>query len=249
MSVTYEFDAQVRTEQGKKFARRMRRDQDLVPAVVYGAGKAPKAISLLHKDIFHALENEAVFSHILKLRVDGAVEQVVIKDVQRHVFKPKIVHVDFLRVKAKEKITMHVPLHFEGEEEAPGIKSGEAKFTKSIVELEIRCLPADLPEFIALDVSKMALDDVLHLSDIKLPTGVELALSDLDEEHDQPVIGCHIPKVSQEDIEAEQHEAELAEEAAASSETKAEVEGEAKEAAAEAVESEAEGGEKTKDEQ
>lgn len=233
MSATFEFEAQTRTDNGKAVARRMRRDQDLVPAVVYGAGKAPQAITIPHKDVFHAFENEAVFSHILKLSVDGKEERVVIKDVQRHAYKPKILHVDFFRVSMKEKITMHVPIHFEGEEEAPGIKDQGGQYTKSITDVEIRCLPADLPEFIPLDVSKMELDQTLHLSDIRLPTNVEFALhAELDEEHDHPVISCHLPKVTQEDIEAEQHEAELAEEAAAESA--------AEEEAAEAAEEEAE---------
>lgn len=239
----FEFVAEVRKDRGKSMARRMRRIEDRVPAVVYGADKESQSISLQHKDILHALENEAVFSTILKLIIDGDEEQVVLKDIQRHSHKPKIVHVDFLRVKAKEKITMNVPLHFLGEEDAPGIKDEGGKFTKSITDLEISCLPANLPEYIELDVSKMALDQVLHFSDIKLPSGVELTILELDEEHNHPVISCHVPKVTQEDIEAEQQEAELAEEASA--ESAHEVEAEAK---PEEEKGEGEGDEKAKDE-
>ncbi len=213
MSVTFEFEARMRTQCGKAEARRMRREQDLIPAIVYGADKAPQSISMLHKDIFHALENEAVFSHILKLKLGDNIERVVIKDVQRHAYKPKILHVDFLRVKMKEKITMNIPFHFEGEKEAPGIKEG-GQLTKSMADIEIRCLPADLPEFITIDVSKMVLDQTQHLSDLQLPSGVELVQVTLDEEHDHPIVSCHLPKVMQEDIEAEQQETERAEESA-----------------------------------
>lgn len=214
MSITFEFEARVRTQCGKAEARRMRREQDLIPAVVYGADKAPQSISMLHKDIFHALANGAVFSHILKLKVGDNIERVVIKDVQRHAYKPKILHVDFLRVKMKEKITMNVPFHFEGEETAPGIKEG-GQLTKSMTDIEIRCLPADLPEFVTIDVSNMALDETKHLSDLQLPSGVELVQATLNKEHDHPIVSCHLPKVKQEDIEAEQQETGLAEESAA----------------------------------
>lgn len=211
----FEFVATARNDHGKSVARRMRREEDRIPGVVYGAGKDPQSIALQHNEVLHALDNEAVFSHILKLMIDGKAEQVVLKDVQRHPYKPKIVHVDFLRVSATDKITMHIPLHFIGEEDAPGTKEGGV-FTKSITEVEARCLPANLPEFIEIDVSGMKLDEALHLSDIKLPSGVELTL-ELDEEHDHPVISLHTPKVSREDIEAEAQEAEASEEAAAES--------------------------------
>lgn len=239
MSISFEFQAKSRTEHGKAVARRMR-TADLIPAVVYGAGKDPQSITLLHKDLLHALENEAIFSHILKLSIDGKDEPVVIKDVQRHPYKPKIVHVDFFRVNMNEKITMDVPLHFEGEEDAPGIQEG-GQFTKNVISLEIRCLPNDLPEFIPVNVASMKLDDVLHISNIKLPKGTELAHAIADEAHDLSVISCHVPHVSKEDIEAEQHEAELAAESAAesSAEHAAEEEAQPEAAADEGTEKEA----------
>lgn len=212
----FEFTAESRKDHGKSIARRLRRIEDRIPGVVYGAGKEAQSITLLHKELLHALESEAVFSTILDLTVDGKKEKVVIKDIQRHSHKPKILHVDFLRVSAKDKITMHVPLHFIGEEEAPGVKEGGV-YTKNITDLEIRCLPSDLPEFIEVDVSKMNLEDTVHLLDLKLPSGVELTLQELDEEHNHPVVTLHTPRVVKEDIEAEAHEAEVAEEAAAES--------------------------------
>ena len=208
----FEFTAETRQGHGKAAARRMRRHDNRIPAVVYGADQAAQSISLGHDDVLHALENEAVYSHILKLVVDGKAEQVVLKAVQRHAYKPKITHVDFLRVSAKEKITMQVPLHFMGEADAPGVKMDAGVYTKSIMDVEIRCLPASLPEFLPVDASKMKLDETIHLSDIQLPSGVEFTL-ELNDEHNPPVISLHVPKVTKEDVDAEQHEAALAEEA------------------------------------
>jgi len=212
----FEFTAESRKDHGKSTARRLRRIEDRVPCVVYGAGKDSQSITLLHKDVLHALENEAVFSTILNLTVDGKNEQVVIKDIQRHSHKPKILHIDFFRVSAKEKITMNIPLHFVGEEEAPGVKEGGV-FTKNLTEIEMRCLPNNLPEFVEVDVSQMNLEETIHVFDIKLPPGVELLQQSQDEEHNHPVVTLHTPKVTKEDIEAEAQEAEAAEEAAVES--------------------------------
>jgi large subunit ribosomal protein L25 len=217
MADIFELQAQTREAHGKAAARRLRRLEDRVPAVVYGAGKAAQSISLEHNKVLHTFKNPAVFSHILKLKIDGQEEQVVVKDVLRHTHKPKILHVDFLRVKAKEKIIMQVPIHLVNEEDAPGIKAGGV-LTKSMTEVEISCLPANLPASIDLDMSAVELDQTLHLSDLKLPKGVELTIAELDEEHNHPIVAVHVPKVSREDVEAEQHEAELAEEAATETE-------------------------------
>lgn len=226
----FEFVVDIRAEHGKSAARRMRRQQDRIPAVVYGAGEATQSISIQHKDIFHALEDGTVFSNILKLSIAGKEQQVILKAIQRHAYKPKILHVDFLRIKAKEHITMHVPLHFLGEEEAPGVKEGGV-YAKNITDIEIRCLPAALPESIEVDVSEMALDQTIHLSDLKPPSGVEFAqfvVTELDEAHDHPVISLHVPKAAQADIEAEAREAEEAGEAAAESSEQAEKEADEK---------------------
>jgi len=237
MTDLFELKAETRKDSGKANARRLRRIEDRVPAIVYGAGKEAHSISLSHNDILHAFANPAVFSHILDLQIDSQKsEHVVLKNILRHTHKPKILHIDFLRVKAKEKITMNVPIHLVGEEESPGMKDHGGVLTKSMTEVEIRCLPANLPEFIELDMSKVELEQTLHLSDLKLPSGVELTILELDEEHNHPIVSVHVPKVAREDIEAEQHEAELADEASAGSavegETavKAEGEGESAEA-------------------
>lgn len=239
MVETIELSASIRGAHGKASARRLRRLEGMVPGTVYGAGKKPVSIMIVHKDIFKALTHEATYSSILTLKVGDKKEKVVLKALQRHPSKPQIMHVDFQRIKATEKLYMTVPIHFIGEEEAPGHDDGGI-FSKSITEIEIRCLPADLPEALELDVSKMELDQSLHLSDLKLPHGVELTVPELDEEHNATIISLHMPRVSKEDLEAEAAEAALAAEASAESaaegeaapaEEKAEAETEEKEEA------------------
>lgn len=209
MSTGFELAAQVRNTLGKAAARRMRHTGS-IPGVIYGGGKAPQSITLPHDAVLHALAEEAFHSHILDIKLDnGQAEKVVLKDVQRHAFKMKIEHVDFMRVSATEKLTMKVPFHFIGEDTAPGVEVGGV-VSKLMTDIEIKCLPAQLPEFIELDVSGLELDQALHLTDIKLPSGVELAHGAIDEAHDHPVVSIHKPKVSakaSDEAEAEEDEA------------------------------------------
>lgn len=200
MSQLFEFEAKSRTETGRAAARLLRREDDRVPAIVYGAGKEPAMISLMHKDVLKALDHEAVYSHILTLKTDGKAEKVVLKDLMRHPSKPKVLHIDFLRVSGKEKLTMHVPLHFEGEEKAPGVKAG-GSVSKLMADLEVSCLPADLPEYIAIDISGMEIGDAIHLSQVKLPKGVSLAHAVVDDLHDQAVVSIHAPRTQAEELD------------------------------------------------
>lgn len=212
MSKAFELIAENREVSSKNVNRRLRAAGQ-VPAVVYGAGKAPKAIVLDHNQIIREMENEAFFSHILTLKVDGKSEQVVIKDLQRHPYKPKIEHVDFLRIKAKEKLTMRIPIHFIGEAESPGVKLGGV-VSKLMTDIDIRCLPADLPEYIALDVSKLNIGESKHLSELPLPKGVELVTPVVDEEHDHAVYSIHQPSVVEEPEKVEAAETEISAEQA-----------------------------------
>ncbi len=209
MSNTFELSAETRTNHGKAHSRRLRRLENKTPAIVYGAGKDPVALMMSHKELSLALENEAVYSHILTLNIDGKAEQVVLKDLQRHPYKPVIMHADFLRIKAKEKLTMNVPLHYINEEDSPGVKEGGVA-SHLMTEVEIRCLPANLPEFIEVNVAELALDSSLHLSDIKLPKGVEFA-TELTEDHDQPIVSIHKPRAAAEEVEASAEEGEATE--------------------------------------
>jgi large subunit ribosomal protein L25 len=196
MSNVFEIQAELRTETGKAAMRRMRRLDGRIPAVIYGAGKDAQSITLDHNEISTALGREAMYSHILTLNVGGQSEKVVLKDIQRHPFKPKVVHVDFLRINAKEALVMNVPVHFLGEEDAPGAKAGGV-VSKMMTDLEVRCLPGNLPEFIELDMSALEVDHTIHLSDVKLPKGVELTL-ELSEEHNPGVVSISTPKAEAE---------------------------------------------------
>jgi len=193
MKNDFVLEASLRSDLGKGASRRLRREGK-VPGVLYGAHKDATSVTLDHNDLFHHLENEAFYSHILTINVDGKAEQAVLKDLQRHPVKPVIMHIDFQRVSASEKIRMHVPLHFVGADVAPGVKVGSGLVTHNINEVEISCLPKNLPEFIEVDMSKVELNQVLHMSDLKLPAGVELV--ELAHGHDLPVAGIRSPRGS-----------------------------------------------------
>ncbi len=203
MSVSYDVKAQSRSDTGKGASRRLRR-AGLVPGIVYGGKKEPAMITLDHTRLVLQLENPSFYSHILQLDIDGAGEQVVLKDVQRHPARPFIQHVDFLRVSAREKIRMTVPLVFLNEETAKGVKKS-GQVMPHITEIDITCLPKDLPESIAVDLAEVDLGDTVHLSEIPLPNGVEL-------EHipdpDLPVVSIEEIRVMKEPEELEEAEGE-----------------------------------------
>jgi large subunit ribosomal protein L25 len=195
----FEREATVRQDIGKGASRRLRHT-NMVPAVIYGAGQDPVSLTIDHNKVVVALANEAFYSHILTLKLDGVGEQVILKDVQRDPCKPRVHHMDFLRVRADQKLHMHIPLHFIGDEEAPGLAEGGVVY-HAMTDIEVSCLPADLPEFLEVNTSEMKLDDTLHVSDIKLPKGVELvALAHGTEGHDLPVVSIHKPRIIEEDI-------------------------------------------------
>jgi len=197
MSVDFILNAEARNDMGKGASRRLRR-AGKVPAIMYGAGKEPTSISLEHNELAHQLENEAFFSHILTVKLDGKEESAILKDLQRHPGRPIILHVDLQRVSAKEKIRVHVPLHFINESTAPGVKEG-GLVTHSVTEVEVACLPKDLPEFIEVDLGNLELNGIFHLTQIVLPGGVELVELSHGEGHDQPVASIHMPRAAKEE--------------------------------------------------
>jgi len=190
----FEVVANVRQDIGKGASRRLRREEK-VPSVVYGGGKDTVSLVIEHKSISKALENEAFYSRILTLKTGSESERVILKDVQRHPYKSQIMHVDFQRVRADEKLHMHVPLHYVGAENAPGTKEG-GMISHIMSDVEISCLPDNLPEFIEVDVSAMQMNEILHLSNLKLPKGVELVA--LSHDDDKPVVSIHMPRVEEE---------------------------------------------------
>lgn len=200
-SIKFELEAELRNDIGRGASRRLRQ-ADKIPAVIYGADKEAVTLALDHNKTMHALSHEAFYSHILTLNVGKTKEKVILKDLQRHPVKPRIQHIDFLRVSEHQKLHMHVPLHFKGEEQAPGIKEGGV-FSHQMNDIEVSCLPADLPEFIEVDLSEFKLNQTLHISELKLPKGVELvALAHGTEGHDLPVVSLHVPRVVEEEVVA-----------------------------------------------
>ncbi len=174
--------AQLRELQGTGASRRLRR-AGKVPGIVYGSNVTPVAIELDHNGLFHALRKESFHSSILDLEVDGKdVQQVLLRDVQMHAFKPQVLHVDFQRVAADQKIHVKVPLHFLNAESSPAVKQNGAVVSHVFTEIDISCLPKDLPEFIEVDLSSLAVGQTIHLADLKLPEGVSVV------SHENPVV-------------------------------------------------------------
>lgn len=206
MDNLFELVAQPRQDVGKGASRRLRRAEQ-VPAIVYGGDTAPISITFEHKEIKKHLKHEAFYSHILTLTVGKEKQQVVLKTLQRHPYKPVVMHIDFQRVNANVPIHIKVPLHFIGDTTCPGVAAG-GTVAHHLTSIEITCLPKDLPEFIEVDASKLELDDSIHLSQLALPQGV--SIHHLDEAHDASVISVHVIKESQEDLAADAAEAEIA---------------------------------------
>ena len=199
MTVEFALNAEVRSDLGKGASRRLRRNVSMVPAVIYGGDKAPQSISLLAKDLAKLLENEAAFSHVLSLDVAGTKESVLIKALQRHPAKGFVLHADFVRVVAGQKLTAHVPLHFLNEATSVGVKQQGGEISHTINEVEVSCLPKDLPEFIEVDMAAVEVGQTVHMSDLKLPKGVELVA--LAHGNDLAVSNIHASRVKAEDEE------------------------------------------------
>jgi large subunit ribosomal protein L25 len=192
----FTLNAEVRSDLGKGASRRLRRNANLVPAVIYGGDKAPQSISLLTNQLAKLLENEAAFSHVLALNVAGTTENVVIKALQRHPAKGFVLHADFQRVVAGQKLSAHVPLHFLNEATSVGVKQQGGEISHTISEVEVACQPQDLPEFIEVDLAAVEVGQTVHLSDLKLPKGVELVA--LAHGNDLAVANIHASRVKEE---------------------------------------------------
>lgn len=192
MSTIFELNAVKRDDMGKGASRRLRR-VGMVPAIVYGAGKDPESISLVENDLMKSLEHEAFYSQILTVNLDGSATQVVLRDLQRHPFKPRVQHLDLQRIDANKALHVHLSLHFLNEETAPGVKAG-GLISHEMIEVEIACLPKDLPEYIEVDLGNMDVGDAIHLSDLKVPDGVTIVELTRGEGHDQSVVSLHAKK-------------------------------------------------------
>ncbi|SFN34907.1 50S ribosomal protein L25/general stress protein Ctc [Marinobacter pelagius] len=205
MSQEFVIEAFPRDDQGKGASRRLRREERKIPAIIYGGGKDATPVAIWHNELKKALENEAFFSHVLTVELNGKKESVILKDLQRHPYKPILTHADFLRVDKDHEIHVNVPLHFVNEESAPAIKLQGGVANHQINEVEVICLPQNLPEFIEVDMATVEMDQVIHLSDLRLPEGVKIAALLQGEDHDLPVVAIHKPRGAKVD-EAEEGE-------------------------------------------
>lgn len=185
MSSVFEFVAESRIKPGKSSARSVRRSGK-VPAVIYGGGSNPEMLVLDHNDVIKHLAHEAVYSHILDVIIAGKAQKAILKAVQRHPAKPKVLHMDFMRINASEKLKVHVPLHFINEETSVGAKLGGIVM-HNMVDVEVACLPADLPEFIEVDLATLSVGEAIHISQLVAPKGVEFVALSHGDGHDADV--------------------------------------------------------------
>ena len=199
MSTNFVINARSREDTGKGASRRLRRQSGEVPAIIYGGKKNAEKISILHKDITKALENEAVYSSIISLAIDGKAEDTIIKDIQRHPAKQVVLHLDFLRVSKTTKLQTRVPLNFLNEDICIGVKMGGGLIAHTMTDIEVSCLPKDLPESIDVDMEQIDVGQIVHLSDIKMPSGVESVSLSQGAEYDLTVATVNKQKAA--DIE------------------------------------------------
>jgi large subunit ribosomal protein L25 len=193
MKTSFELVAEFRETQGKGASRRLRHEGK-VPAILYGGHADARTLTLNHQKLLIMLDNERFYSTILNLKVGDQTQAAILKDVQRHPFKNKIVHVDFQRVEENEKIRISIPLHFTGASASPGVKSQGGLVSHMRTETEVSCLPKDLPEFIEVDISGLSLNESIHLSQLKIPDGVTLVELAKD---DVAIVAIHSPRAEE----------------------------------------------------
>jgi large subunit ribosomal protein L25 len=218
MAEEFDLIAEYREDQGKGASRRLRL-KGKVPAIIYGAGRPARSLVFDHNKVLKQLESESFYSSVLNIKVGDKSQSAILKDLQRHPAKHQIMHMDLQRIVADQDIKMNVPIHFLNEEIAPGVKEGGGKVSHLKTEIEVICLPKNLPEYLEIDIAGLELDAMLHLSDIKLPEGVEIPQLAQGPEHDHAIVSIHV-------IKAAPIEEEIEEEAVAEGE-EAEAEGDA----------------------
>jgi large subunit ribosomal protein L25 len=194
MSDQFELTAELREDKGKGASRRLRRLADQIPAIIYGGDKDPQPLTMIRKDLEKALENEAVFSQVLTINVGSEPQKAILKDLQRHPSKDRVMHADFLRVDEKTLVKVNVPIHFLNEEACIGVKLQGGIIQHQANDIEVQCLPGDIPEYIEVDMLNVETGDIIHLSDITLPEGVTSMALALGEDHDLAIASVIAPK-------------------------------------------------------
>ncbi|MEM8984487.1 MAG: 50S ribosomal protein L25/general stress protein Ctc [Pseudomonadota bacterium] len=205
MSDKLDLVAEIREDQGKGASRRLRR-QGKVPAILYGGNRPPRALTLDHNKLLRQMQEESFYSSVLTIKAGERTQPAIVKDIQRHPAKQQILHIDLQRILEDERIRMNVPLHFLNEETAVGIKQNGGVASKLMTEVEITCLPADLPEYFEIDVADVDVDQMLHLTDIKTSGSVEIVQLAQGDDHDQPIFAVNMPKrttASDDDVDGE----------------------------------------------
>lgn len=205
MSDNIQLNAEPRTDSGKGASRRLRRT-GMVPAIVYGGGSDPASISLEHNKFSHELENEAIYTQIIDLKIGQEMEEVILRDLQRHPYKNKIMHADFFRIDKKKPIHVIVPVHVLNAEDCVGVKTDGGMMTQLVTEIEVISLPKNLPEYLEIDALELHLGEILHLTDIKMPEGVEIVALTHGEDHDTGVLSV-VKTRAEEVVSAEAPEA------------------------------------------
>ena len=212
MSDQFEVQAELREDTGKGASRRLRRLAGKVPAIIYGGDKDPQSLTLVRKDIEKSLENEAFYSQVLEVNVAGEVQKAILKDLQRHPAKNNVMHADFLRIDEKVVIKVNVPIHFLNEEDCAGVKMEGGMIQHQATDIEVSCLPSDIPEYIEVDMLEVITGQIIHLSEVTLPEGVTSVALSLGEDHDLAIASVVAPKgTSDEDeetVEVEEGETE-----------------------------------------
>lgn len=199
MSDQFEVIAEIREDMGKGSSRRLRRLADKIPAIIYGGKKDAQPLTIIRKDLEKSLENEAFFSHVLAVNVGGDVQKAILKDLQRHPARNSVMHADFLRVDDKVAIKVHIPIHFLNEEDCEGVKMQGGMIQHQATDVEVQCLPGDIPEYIEVDMLKVETGQIIHLSEISLPAGVTSVALALGEDHDLAIASVVAPKGTSED--------------------------------------------------
>ena len=198
MSDAFIVVAEARADKGKGASRRLRRLEGKIPAVIYGGDQPAQSLTLIRKDFEYMLENEACFSSILEVQIGGDTHNAIIKDIQRHPAKGFPMHADFLRVRMDQAIKVNVPLHFINEEQCTGVKLGGGMIQKQATDIEVQCLPKDLPEYLEVDMLDVELGQIVHLTDISLPAGVTSTALELGEDHDLAIASVIAPRGTKE---------------------------------------------------
>ena len=202
MARKFDLIAEYREDQGKGASRRLRREGK-IPAIIYGGGRPPRALAFDHNQVLKQLENESFYSSVLDVKVGEKNQQAILKDLQRHPAKRQILHLDLQRILADQEIRMNVPIHFLNEDIAIGVKQGGGKVSHLRTEVEVVCLPKDLPEYLEIDIADLELDGLRYLSDLNIPEGVRIPELEQEGEQDQPIVSIHIIKevVIEEEVE------------------------------------------------